>query len=209
LLKFQNKILEKQREIFDNVQDQDVTFASLQKMKYLDNVIKEGLGLYSPVPIFARESDQEIQYSMLCNCHKVFSLYKIFADGMTILKAVRLIVFAHGLHMNPKFFPDPEKFDPSRFENLEKRPFAFIPFGAGLRNCIGKNYLKQEREIVLLCFALGQKFAMLLIKSVVSKIVRNFELSPAFPSHHMELVLETVLKSASGVKIGLKLRQNI
>jgi cytochrome P450 family 4 len=61
----------------------------------------------------------------------------------------------------------------------------------------------------LLCFALGQKFAMLLIKSVVSKIVRNFELSPAFPSHHMELVLETVLKSASGVKIGLKLRQNI
>jgi cytochrome P450 len=48
-----------------------------------------------------------------------------------------VFVFIRGLHMDPKFYPDPEKFDPSRFDNVERKQSAFMPFGAGPRNCIG------------------------------------------------------------------------
>ncbi|KAJ3615413.1 hypothetical protein MTP99_007480 [Tenebrio molitor] len=109
-------------------------------------------------------------------------------DGYTIPKGVIVFVFIRGLHMNPKFYPDPEKFDPSRFDNVERKQSAFMPFGAGPRNCI------------------GNKFAMLVTKSVIAKIVRNFEVGPSFSEHKLELAAESMLKSLNGVKVGLKLR---
>ncbi|KAJ3656155.1 hypothetical protein Zmor_015252 [Zophobas morio] len=168
----QDKILAEQEQLFGQDKNPTVTYANLQDMKYLENVVKEGLRLYSPVPLYGRLIDQEVEY-----------------NGMVFPKNLGVLIFSHGLHMNPKYYPNPEKFDPSRFENYDnKLPFAFIPFSAGPRNCI------------------GQKYAMLEIKSMASKIVRNFELSPAEPRHDMDLSPVTVLKSLNGVRVGLKLR---
>lgn len=52
----------------------------------------------------------------------------------------------------------------------------------------------------------GQKFAMMEIKSTVSKVVRHFKLEPAQPEHQIQLVSETILKSKNGVKISLQAR---
>lgn len=51
---------------------------------------------------------------------------------------MHIIIFV--LHRDARYFPDPEKFDPNRFLDTDiKHPFAYVPFSAGQRNCIGKN----------------------------------------------------------------------
>ncbi|EFA04665.2 cytochrome P450 CYP4BN1 [Tribolium castaneum] len=168
----QAKAYEEQIALFGGNKSPAVTYSDLQSMKYLELVIKETLRLYPSVPMFARKTSEPVQY-----------------ENIFIPEGVTVNIFAYGIHRDPKYFKDPEKFDPSRFETVDgKLPYAYIPFSAGPRNCI------------------GQKFAMLEMKSTISKVLRNFELQPATPTHTVQLAAESVLKSANGVKIALKNR---
>ncbi|GFQ97635.1 cytochrome P450 4C1 [Trichonephila clavata] len=79
--------------------------------------------------------------------------------GYTIPKGSNCFILISSLHKDKEVFPDPEKFDPDRFlpENLAKIPeYGYIPFSAGPRNCI------------------GQKFAVMEMKTVLSSILRNY-----------------------------------
>ncbi|KAB0798366.1 hypothetical protein PPYR_09359 [Photinus pyralis] len=167
----QESVVEELNSILDS-KSSEVNYQQLQEMKYLEVVIKECIRLYPPVPLIARRFGQDTEI-----------------DGYLFPKGADFNVFVYGIHRDPSLYPDPEKFDPERFslENLCKRPpYAYIPFSAGPRNCI------------------GQKYAMLEIKAVVSKILMKFELLPAIPEHTLQLTGFIVLKSKNGIRLRLK-----
>lgn len=68
--------------------------------------------------------------------------YRIPGAEIIIQKGTQVLIPVLGLHKDPEYYPNPEVFDPDRFtkENKTSRPsIAYLPFGDGPRNCIGKN----------------------------------------------------------------------
>jgi cytochrome P450 family 6 len=73
----------------------------------------------------------------LCTTDK----YHVQGTKANLRKGDVVAIPVRGLHYDPRYYPEPEKFDPDRFlpENKQKRsPYVFLPFGSGPRNCIGK-----------------------------------------------------------------------
>jgi cytochrome P450 len=73
------------------------------------------------------------------------------------------VVATYALHRRPDYFPDPEKFDPERFtpENEKLIPrYAYMPFGAGPRICIGNHFAMMEGHLLLATLAQRVSFEL-------------------------------------------------
>lgn len=102
-----------------------------------------------------------------------------------------------------KLWKNAEQFIPERFDvdNNKYHPYAHVPFSAGPRNCIGekRNQLIHFESFYFLFFSIsGQKFAILEMKSTISKVLRNLELSVA-PNYEPILIAELILRPENGV----------
>jgi cytochrome P450 len=111
------------------------TFADLPKLTYMQMVINEILRLYPAAYLFAREAvtDDVI-------------------DGYPIGKGVLIFLTPYITHRDPKYWNDPETFDPERFtpENAAARPkHVYYPFGEGPHLCIGNNFALMEMQLIL------------------------------------------------------------
>ena len=74
-----------------------------------------------------------------------------------------MCVLIYGMYYSPAVYRDPGAFKPERFlpeQSAGRHPFAFIPFNAGLRNCIGQNYGLFELEVMLSTLISRFRFSM-------------------------------------------------
>ena len=109
-------------DVFDG-SDRPCTLEDLSHLTYLDCCVKESIRRHPSVPLIRRAVSEDVQLGK----------YMVPA-GTTI--AIQI----YALHHNEEHFPDPESFRPDRFlpeESAKRHPYAFIPFSAGSRNCIG------------------------------------------------------------------------
>lgn len=115
------------------------TMNDLDELHYTEQVINETLRLYSPIHSISRVALED----------DTLGGYRIPA-GSTIY------VSLYATHRLAAYWPDPERFDPDRFtpaENDRRPRFAFIPFAAGHRNCIGGTAAIVELKLALACIA--------------------------------------------------------
>lgn len=155
--------------IFGDDRDRYVTPEDLKQMKYLECALKESQRIYPSVPFVSR------------NCTEPFTV-----GGVTLPKNSVVQIATYFLHRDPKVFPKPEEFHPERFlpENSKGRhPYAYVPFSAGPRNC------------------LGQRFALAEEKIVIANILRRFSIKSLDQRDQVALAAELVLRPRSGLRI--------
>ncbi|XP_052870547.1 probable cytochrome P450 9f2 [Anopheles cruzii] len=102
------------------------TYEVLRKMKYLDMVVSEALRRWPPFGLTNRR------------CTKDYSFTNSDGTRITIEKGMNISIPIKSFHLDPRFFPDPLRFDPERFADpCRINQDAYVPFGKGYRNCIG------------------------------------------------------------------------
>lgn len=124
----QQKLYEEIKAANESLKDGRLSFNTLSKLKYLDQVISEALRKWPPAKFVNR----------LCTKN-----YECNVDGntFTIESGKSILIPINAIHQDPGVYENPKIFDPDRFNDENKlkiKPGAYIPFGIGLRNCIGE-----------------------------------------------------------------------
>ncbi len=142
-----------------------VRFEQLSQLPYTRQVIEESLRLYPPAWIIGREALGPDQIGEL-----------------SLQTGDNISIFIYGLHRNPAYWPDPEKFMPERMAAEAKRNFVshqYIPFGGGPRLCIGHQFAMVEMQIALAM--LFQRFKVTRTDQRPISMVPSITLRPGDP----------------------------
>ena len=164
---------EKCREEINQVLEgrEELEYEDLSKLTYTTWCIKETLRLYPPVVSTLRQVLEDTKIG-----------------GYLIPKEAIISLHIFQIHRNPKYWEDPDTFDPLRFhpDNVKDRhPYAYMPFSAGPRNCIGQNFALNEEKVI------------------IASLVHRFSLS-LVEGHKVEAQLKLLLTSSDDIKLHLK-----
>uniref|UniRef100_B8JK07 Cytochrome P450, family 4, subfamily f, polypeptide 13 n=1 Tax=Mus musculus TaxID=10090 RepID=B8JK07_MOUSE len=133
---YQERCRQEVQELLRDRDSEEIEWDDLAQLPFLTMCIKESLRLHPPVLLISRCCTQDV----------------LLPDGRAIPKGNICVISIFGVHHNPSVWPDPEVYNPFRFdpENPQKRsPLAFIPFSAGTRNCIGQTFAMSEIKVAL------------------------------------------------------------
>jgi cytochrome P450 len=120
---------------------------AVSRLRYTENVMAESLRLYPPAWAMGRYARHD------------FTLGDYFLPARTTVLISQFIT-----HRDPRYFPDPLRFDPDRFwaeGKVQRAKFTYFPFGAGARQCIGESFAWMEGVLILA--TLAQKWKLRLV----------------------------------------------
>jgi cytochrome P450 len=123
------------------------SFAHLDRLTCTRHTIEESLRLYPPAWGFSRQAIGEDEIG-----------------GYRVPRGSLVFLIPFVIHRRPKLWPDPERFDPDRFtpdRESARHRFAYIPFGAGPRGCIGNQFAMVEAQLILAAVARRYRLAVL------------------------------------------------
>ena len=153
------------REVDEVLNGRLPTLQDLPQLPYTEMVLKESMRLYPPA--WTLNTRQAVEDT---------------AVGDYLIPKDRLIfVSPYVMHRRPEFFPDPERFDPERFTpgNEKELPrYAYVPFGAGPRVCIGNSFAMMEAHLILATIA--QRFRLELDPAQEIELNPLITLSPKY-----------------------------
>ncbi|XP_030239397.1 cytochrome P450 4p1 [Drosophila navojoa] len=137
------------QEISEHIADDfsNLDLNQVSKLKYLECFVKETMRLFPSVPIMSRKTLKETE----------------LANGLILPPGAQIVMHIFDVHRNPKYWSSPEEFQPERFfpeNSRDRHTYAYVPFSAGQRNCI------------------GQKFALLEMKTLLIVILKKFIVLP-------------------------------
>jgi cytochrome P450 len=119
--------------------DRHPTLEDLHQLPYTLQVIKEVLRLYPPAPVYVRDAVNDD-----------------ILDGYAIPAGSAVMLSPYYTHRHPEFWENPQQFDPDRWtreREADQHPYAYHPFAAGQRICIGNNFSLLESHILLALLA--------------------------------------------------------
>ncbi len=129
------EVVERMAEEVSFLNGRTPSYEDLVKLRYSRTVVEESMRLYPPVWTLARTAIQADEIA-----------------GFRIPAGSEILIFPYITQRHPKWWPEPDLFRPERFapENSAERPrYAYLPFGAGPRTCIGLNFAMTEILVVL------------------------------------------------------------
>ena len=136
----------------------------LPNLPYTDAVITEAMRVYPPVYLIGREATSDLELG-----------------GYRVKRGTTVFMCQWASHRDLRYFPDPEKFIPERWEDgLAKRlpKYAYYPFGGGPRVCIGNTFALMEAAILLA--TVGQRYRFTLAEDAVIDVNPQITLLPAY-----------------------------
>ncbi|XP_065169101.1 cytochrome P450 9e2-like [Atheta coriaria] len=163
-----------------------LTYDVLNKMKYMDMVISESM----------RKNPAAVMTDRICT--KAYTIQPELPHETPLKVNVGdlIIIPVVGIHNDEKLYPNPDKFDPERFSDENKdliKPYTYLPFGVGPRNCI------------------GSRFALMECKTLIFHILSNFELTVIEKTTVPMKISKKSLNPAieGGCWVGFKRRENL
>lgn len=176
----QDRLHEEVKRHFEEVNG-EISYETLFTMEYMDMVISETLRKYPSLIFIDR----------LCTKKFEFPPAAPEYDGAVLYPDETIWIPVYAMHHDPKYFPEPDKFDPERFSAKNKDnivPYTYLPFGVGPRKCIGDRFVLMVVKILMANFL--YKFVVKPTEKTQNPLVFKIDSFTPFPEKGFWIGLE-------------------